>query len=473
MKQKLRKFTNGFYPPYDMDPEEMPDSAMGSDSLLTDNKDTLNRLSQHYANIISNSKLFTTDKHGEMLLELKAEIQKEHSLLTSTISSVDDVAIYRVAKWSKEKIERELLHYKELLSEMDTHEEIIKMLTNICSHIDKATVEEEDTKDDINLTDYIKQIQNILYKLWLRLLEWECLLEQQQLGHLMQVEILTDNNDEGEEVLKTTAGNLATDVDLIIATERIQRLPSNLSCDIPDITESEKNDEHYKDHGTLNNSDYHECDLLRNVAQTDTSIADQQCEKIDNDVRNATKKQNMSSGLCVNLRNDQTKLSHHQSLPLAYDSSQSSPSSMSPASSICSKSISSSPLGKVDLSDSDSGVSDLSSDLTFFKNSSKISLGKNYTPLESQVSKSSIDFTRKSKMSKKYQDLSQSRKLMKQMQNNFYDGLLYWVKLIFLIVVIFLLIVFTFVLSHVKCFNDICAISIETKVHYYKYASPI
>ena len=181
----------------------------------------------------------------------------------------------------------------------------------------------------------------------------------------------------------------------------------------------------------------------------------------------------MSFGHCVNLRNDQTKLSHHQSVPLAYDSSQSSPSSMSPASSICSKSISSSPLGKVDLSDSDSGVSDLSSDLTFFKNSSKISLGKNYTPLESQVSKSSIDFTRKSKISKKYQDLSQSRKLMKQMQNNFYDGLLYWVKLIFLIVVIFLLIVFTFVLSHVKCFNDICAISIETKVHYYKYASPI
>lgn len=75
---------------------------------------------------------------------------------------------------------------------MDTHEEIIKMLTNICSHIDKATVEEEDTKDDINLTDYIKQIQNILYKLWLRLLEWECLLEQQQLGHLMVSKLIVN-----------------------------------------------------------------------------------------------------------------------------------------------------------------------------------------------------------------------------------------------------------------------------------------
>ena len=69
---------------------------------------------------------------------------------------------------------------------MDTHEEIIKLLNNICDHINNVTVEEEDDKDedDSKLTDDIKQIQTILYKLWLRLLEWECLLEQQQLGHL-------------------------------------------------------------------------------------------------------------------------------------------------------------------------------------------------------------------------------------------------------------------------------------------------
>ena len=112
MKQKLRKFTNGFYPPYDMDPEEMPDSAMGSDSLLTDNKDTLNRLSQHYANIISNPKLFTTDKHGEMTAELRKEISTEHSDLTQLLSNVEIVAIYKVADWSKAKIESELVNYK-------------------------------------------------------------------------------------------------------------------------------------------------------------------------------------------------------------------------------------------------------------------------------------------------------------------------------------------------------------------------
>ena len=69
---------------------------------------------------------------------------------------------------------------------MDTHEEIIKLLNNICVSLHNA--DEDDDEDDEDTpplpTDDIKQIQTILYKLWLRLLEWECLLEQQQLGHL-------------------------------------------------------------------------------------------------------------------------------------------------------------------------------------------------------------------------------------------------------------------------------------------------
>ena len=68
---------------------------------------------------------------------------------------------------------------------MDTHEEIIKLLNNICVSLHNADEDDEDNEDTPPLpTDDIKQIQTILYKLWLRLLEWECLLEQQQLGHL-------------------------------------------------------------------------------------------------------------------------------------------------------------------------------------------------------------------------------------------------------------------------------------------------
>ena len=73
---------------------------------------------------------------------------------------------------------------------MDTHEEIIKLLNNICVSLHNAAEDDEDDDDEDDEdtpplpTDDIKQIQTILYKLWLRLLEWECLLEQQQLGHL-------------------------------------------------------------------------------------------------------------------------------------------------------------------------------------------------------------------------------------------------------------------------------------------------
>ena len=68
---------------------------------------------------------------------------------------------------------------------MDLHEEIIKLLNNICIQLNNTQIEDDENRDDTNLMDDIKQIQNILYKLWLRLLEWECLLEQQQLGHLV------------------------------------------------------------------------------------------------------------------------------------------------------------------------------------------------------------------------------------------------------------------------------------------------
>ena len=75
---------------------------------------------------------------------------------------------------------------------MDTHEEIIKLLSNISDHLNKVD-NEDDSGDATSLMDDIKKIQTNLYKLWLRLLEWECLLEQQQLGHLQVM--ITDNDN--------------------------------------------------------------------------------------------------------------------------------------------------------------------------------------------------------------------------------------------------------------------------------------
>ena len=67
---------------------------------------------------------------------------------------------------------------------METHEEIMKLLNNICDQISKDSNVEDDVgaDEEFNLLEEVKQIQTILYQLWLRLLEWECLLEQQLRG---------------------------------------------------------------------------------------------------------------------------------------------------------------------------------------------------------------------------------------------------------------------------------------------------
>ena len=72
---------------------------------------------------------------------------------------------------------RNILIFQELLAEMETHEEIIKMLNNICELVNKDN-NKEDVDDEFNLSDEVKPVQTVLYQLWLRLLEWECLLEQ-------------------------------------------------------------------------------------------------------------------------------------------------------------------------------------------------------------------------------------------------------------------------------------------------------
>merc|ERR1712227_156407 len=97
-----------------------------------------------------------------------------------------------------------------------------------------------------------------------------------------------------------------------------------------------------------------------------------------------------------------------------------------------------------DHSDSDSGVSDLSSDVTFHQNVSKFS-SLNYTPKEKHVSKSNSDFYKKSKFNKKSENFSTySRKSVLQSQDNIYDSLFHWTKLILLTLLIFFLIILTF-----------------------------
>ena len=124
-------------------------------------------------------------------------------------------------------------------------------------------------------------------------------------------------------------------------------------------------------------------------------------------------------------------------------------------------------------SDSDSGVSDLSSE---------ISSGLKYKTKKVSPAKSK----QRSEEGRKYK-LSQTTKHRPEhrpehrlvtrdhleVNYNKEDSFLHWIKWSILIFLIFFLMLTLLIVHHVKCFNNICAISLDAKIQYYKYSSPI
>lgn len=212
-------------------------------------------------------------------------------------------------------------------------------------------------------------MQTILYQLWLRLLEWECLLEQQQQtpGPLQSEESATDCS---EEMLRSPAENVGHS-------------------------------------------------LQRNVESFTTS------------------------------------------------SSSPSSTTLSPTSSTSTSSSSCLPcdsptVNKAEESDSDSGVSDLSSDITFYK-SRRVSPPKS-TQRSENVKKFRLPVKTKSSTTS-----TTNTQTLPSKTDSALDCLK-WPMLIFLIL---LLMLTTLVLFHVRCDNSVCALSLERRIHYYKYYSPI
>ena len=289
--------------------------------------------------------------------------------------------------------------------------------------------------------------------------------------------MLTDSNDEGEQLLRFAPAENVTEELVASHCPGVTHRPSG-----PRPADPTQERKHTITTAAINNDELfiilHKSSSKRGEelddsgATCDTSGSDQHYGDNDQNVNNVMGDHCVAAG---------PNTVHHypdQPMSLSHQSLRQSHSSYTPSSTPSSSSSSShdrSCDGKLDHSDSDSGVSDLSSDLTFY-NGININTftPSNYTPREKEVSKPTIDHTtKKSKFNKKFQDFPHSRRSILKMQENFYHGILYWVKLILLVMLIFLLILTVFIVSHVKCFNDICAISLETKINYHKYASPI
>ena len=114
MKQKPRKFCNGFYPTSETDMEEMADKERNS-SANQDTVDTVHRLSQILSDLKSDQKLSASDEDREesdLLGVIRDEIECEEFLLKTLYTGVDTVKIYTVSQWSKHKITQQLNQYK-------------------------------------------------------------------------------------------------------------------------------------------------------------------------------------------------------------------------------------------------------------------------------------------------------------------------------------------------------------------------
>ena len=111
MKQKPRKFCNGFYPTNETDCEEMADKERDNQDMV----DTVHRLSQILSDLRSDQKLSASDEEREerdLLGLIRDEMECEEFLLKTLYTGVDTVKIYTVSQWSKHKIALQLNQYQ-------------------------------------------------------------------------------------------------------------------------------------------------------------------------------------------------------------------------------------------------------------------------------------------------------------------------------------------------------------------------
>ena len=120
MKQKPRKFCNGFYPTSETDLEEREEGEMAdkerSSSASQDMVDTVHRLSQILSDLKSDQRCSPSEEEREensdLLGVIRDEIECEEFLLKTLYTGVDTVKIYTVSQWSRHKITHQLSQYK-------------------------------------------------------------------------------------------------------------------------------------------------------------------------------------------------------------------------------------------------------------------------------------------------------------------------------------------------------------------------
>ena len=70
----------------------------------------------------------------------------------------------------------ENIYFQRILTDIEAHDEILKLLLSIC----KALTDDDTIDGDNHVMMTFKQLETAWHQVWLRALEWECLLEQSE-----------------------------------------------------------------------------------------------------------------------------------------------------------------------------------------------------------------------------------------------------------------------------------------------------
>eukprot|EP00090_Calanus_glacialis_P003770 TRINITY_DN12803_c0_g1_i1.p1 TRINITY_DN12803_c0_g1~~TRINITY_DN12803_c0_g1_i1.p1 ORF type:complete len:382 (+),score=69.59 TRINITY_DN12803_c0_g1_i1:154-1299(+) len=211
MTEKPRKFTNGYYPSYNSNCDDKSNIENSpSDNSLRFEKHSEKTIVERTDKLGTNWNKVKNQGGKEALKLIKSfvqDVEQEVGYLEDWMEEndekVEEVKIYKVARWSSRKKMKKLSQYKDILTDIEVHGKLLKLLLSIC----KALAEDDLIDDDDQAIRRVKYLETVWHGVWLRAIEWECLIEQ---SLARRVDEGGDSGsglypavDSGEEILKT------------------------------------------------------------------------------------------------------------------------------------------------------------------------------------------------------------------------------------------------------------------------------
>jgi len=194
MSSRLRKFTNGYHTAYSDDSDDF-------ENVKEDMKNNVVERAENIKTKWAKAKNLMKDENKDskflnsFIKDVKEEIDYLMEWMKENDEKIEEVKIYRVGRWSRKQKKIKLAQYKDVMEDIEVHGKTLKLLLSIC----KVIGEDDLISDDDHAVNSVEYLETVWHSVWLRTLEWECLIEQS----LTNQEDINEDTDAEEDILKT------------------------------------------------------------------------------------------------------------------------------------------------------------------------------------------------------------------------------------------------------------------------------